>query len=109
MGLKKRLKKAKTETTQQKFQLKIEELEDLMANLPEKPPFVREVSTGLYETAQEDGKVKFRHHELVEIYSALKKGCWVNHETKEELVERLETYMIDVAIHNDFNPKQVTK
>ncbi len=51
MGLKKRLKKAKTETTQQKFQLKIEELEDLMANLPEKPPFVREVSTGLYETA----------------------------------------------------------
>ena len=51
MGLKKRLKKAKTEATQQKFQLKIDELEDLMANLPEKPPFVREVSTGLYETA----------------------------------------------------------
>ena len=51
MGLKKRLKKAKTEATQQKFQLKIEELEDLMANLPEKPPFVREVSTGSYETA----------------------------------------------------------
>ena len=51
MGLKKRLKKAKTETTQQKFQLKIEELEDLMANLPEKPPFIREISTGDYETA----------------------------------------------------------
>ena len=51
MGLKKRHKKAKTEATQQKFQLKIDELEDLMANLPEKPPFVREISTGLYETA----------------------------------------------------------
>ena len=49
MGLKKRLKKAKTEATQQKFQLKIDELEDFMANLPEKPPFVREISTGLYE------------------------------------------------------------
>ena len=49
MGLKKRLKKAKTESSQQKFQLKIDELEDLMANLPEKPPFVREISTGLYE------------------------------------------------------------
>ena len=51
MGLKKRHKKAKTEATQQKFQLKIDELEDLVANLPEKPPFVREISTGLYETA----------------------------------------------------------
>ena len=51
MGLKKRHKKAKTEATQQKFQLKIDELEDLMANLPEKPPFVREISTGDYETA----------------------------------------------------------
>ena len=51
MGLKKRHKKAKTEATQQKFQLKIDELEDLMANLPEKPPFVREISTGKYETA----------------------------------------------------------
>ena len=50
MGLKKRLKKAKTEATQQKFQLKIDELEDLMANLPEKPPFIREISTGDYET-----------------------------------------------------------
>ena len=49
MGLNKRLKKAKTESTQQKFQLKIDELEDFMANLPEKPPFVREISTGLYE------------------------------------------------------------
>ena len=51
MGLKKRLKKAKTEATQQKFQLKIDELEDFMANLPEKPPFIRETSTGDYETA----------------------------------------------------------
>ena len=51
MGLKKRLKKAKTESTQQKFQLKIDELEDLMANLPEKPPFIREISAGDYETA----------------------------------------------------------
>ena len=51
MGLKKRLKKAKTEATQQKFQLKIEELEDFMSNLPEKPPFIREISTGDYETA----------------------------------------------------------
>ena len=51
MGLKKRLKKAKTEATQQKFQLKIDELEDFMANLPEKPPFIREISTGDYETA----------------------------------------------------------
>ena len=51
MGLKKRHKKAKTEATQQKFQLKIDELEDLMANLPEKPPFVREIFTGDYETA----------------------------------------------------------
>ena len=50
MGLKKRLKKAKTEATQQKFQLKLDELEDLMANLPEKPPFIREISTGDYET-----------------------------------------------------------
>ena len=49
MGLNKRLKKAKTESTQQKFELKIDELEDFMANLPEKPPFVREISTGLYE------------------------------------------------------------
>ena len=51
MGLKKRLKKAKTEATQQKFQLKIDELEDLIANLPEKHPFIRETSTGDYETA----------------------------------------------------------
>ena len=53
--------------------------------------------------------MKFRHHELVEIYSALKEGSWVSHETKEELVKRLETYMIDVAMHNDFNPKEVSK
>jgi len=48
MGLKKRLKKAKTEKTQQKFQLKIDELEDLLANLPEKAPWQRETDTGLY-------------------------------------------------------------
>ena len=51
MGLKKRQKRAKTENTINKFQLKIDELEDLMANLPEKPPFIREASTGDYETA----------------------------------------------------------
>ena len=50
MGLKKRLKKAKTEATQQKFQLKLDELAALRANLPEKPPFIREISTGDYET-----------------------------------------------------------
>ena len=48
MGLKKRLKKAKTETTQNKFQLKIDELEDLLSNLPEKAPWQRETDTGLY-------------------------------------------------------------
>ena len=48
MGLKKRLKKAKTETTQKKFQLKIDELEDLLSNLPEKAPWQRETDTGLY-------------------------------------------------------------
>ena len=48
MGLKKRLKKAKTEKTQNKFQLKIDELEDLLANLPEKAPWQRELDTGLY-------------------------------------------------------------
>ena len=47
MGLKKRLKKAKTETTQNKFQLKIDELEDLLSNLPEKAPWQRETETGL--------------------------------------------------------------
>ena len=51
MGLKKRQKRAKTDNTINKFQLKIDDLEDLMANLPEKPPFIREASTGDYETA----------------------------------------------------------
>ena len=50
--------------------------------------------------------MKFRHHELVEIYSALKEGCWVNFETKEDLVKRLENYLIEVAMHNDFRPRQ---
>ena len=48
MGLKKRLKKAKTETTQNKFQLKIDELQELLDNLPEKAPWQRETDTGLY-------------------------------------------------------------
>ena len=51
MGLKKRQKNAKTEATQQKFQLKIDEIEDFMANLPLQPPFVREIATGDYEPA----------------------------------------------------------
>ena len=50
MGLKKRLKKAKTEKTINKFQLKIDELEDLLANLPEKAPWQRELDTGLYNS-----------------------------------------------------------
>ena len=48
MGLKKRLKKAKTEKTQQKFQLKIDELQEILDNLPEKAPWQRELDTGLY-------------------------------------------------------------
>ena len=48
MGLKKRQKKAKTETTQNKFQLKIDELQELLDNLPEKAPWQREIDTGLY-------------------------------------------------------------
>lgn len=48
MGLKKRLKKAKTETTQNKFQLKIDELQEVLDNLPEKAPWQRELDTGLY-------------------------------------------------------------
>ncbi len=51
MGLKKRQKRSKSDKTINKFQLKIDELEDLMANLPDRPPFVREMSTGDYETA----------------------------------------------------------
>ena len=50
MGLKKRQKRAKTEKTVNKFQLKIEELEDLLANLPEKAPWQRETDTGLYNS-----------------------------------------------------------
>tara|TARA_R100000388_G_C7180368_1_gene128347 strand:+ start:35 stop:292 length:258 start_codon:yes stop_codon:yes gene_type:complete len=48
MGLKKRLKKAKTETTKNKFQLKIDELQEILDNLPEKAPWQRELDTGLY-------------------------------------------------------------
>ena len=48
MGLKKRQKRAKTEKTVNKFQLKIDDLEDLLANLPEKAPWQREPDTGLY-------------------------------------------------------------
>ena len=50
MGLKKRQKRAKTEKTINKFQLKIDELEDLLANLPEKAPWQRELDTGLYNS-----------------------------------------------------------
>ena len=48
MGLKKRQKRAKGQKTINKFQLKIDELEDLLANLPEKAPWERELDTGLY-------------------------------------------------------------
>ena len=47
-----------------------------------------------------------RHSELVEIYSALKEGCWVNIETRNELIKRLEDYLIRVAMHNDFEVKE---
>ena len=51
-------------------------------------------------------QMNFNHQEYVEIYSALKEGCWINHDVKEELVKRLEQYMIRVAMHNDFHPKK---
>ena len=50
--------------------------------------------------------MKFNHQEYVEIYSALKEGCWITHDVKAELVKRLEQYMIQVAMHNDFHPKK---
>ena len=50
MGLKKRQKRAKGEKTINKFQLKIEEIEQLLDNLPEKAPWQREKETGLYNT-----------------------------------------------------------
>ena len=50
--------------------------------------------------------MNFKHHQLVEIYSTLKEGCWVNQEVRQELVERLEQYMIRVAMHNDFEVKE---
>ena len=50
--------------------------------------------------------MKFKHHQLVEIYSALKEGSWINQETKAELIERLEEYFIKVAMHNDFQIKE---
>ena len=50
MGLKKRLKKAKTEKTINKFQLKIDELQEILDNLPEKAPWQRELDTGLYNS-----------------------------------------------------------
>ena len=49
--------------------------------------------------------MNFKHHQLVEIYSALKEGCWVNIETRDELIKRLEDYLIRVAMHNDFEVK----
>ena len=48
MGLKKRLKKAKTEKTQQKFQLKIDELQEILDNLPEKAPWQREITASKF-------------------------------------------------------------
>ena len=50
--------------------------------------------------------MNFKHHQLVEIYSALKEGCWVNIETRDELIKRLEDYLIRVAMHNDFELKE---
>ncbi len=50
--------------------------------------------------------MNFKHHQLVEIYSALKEGCWVNLETRDELIKTLEEYMIKVAMHNDFEIKE---
>jgi len=50
--------------------------------------------------------MKFKHYQLVEIYSALKEGTWINQETKDELIERIEQYFIAVAIHNDFQIKE---
>ena len=50
--------------------------------------------------------MNFRHHQLVGIYSALKEGSWINLETRNELIERLEKYMIKVAMHNDFEVKE---
>ena len=50
--------------------------------------------------------MNFNHQEYVEIYSALKEGCWVNIETRDELIKRLEEYMIRVAMHNDFQVKE---
>ena len=48
MGLKKRQKRAKSEKTINKFQLKIDELQEILDNLPEKAPWQRESDTGLY-------------------------------------------------------------
>tara|TARA_Y100000114_G_scaffold69720_1_gene63823 strand:- start:200 stop:367 length:168 start_codon:yes stop_codon:yes gene_type:complete len=50
--------------------------------------------------------MNFKHHHLVEIYSALKEGCWINLETRNELIQRLEDYLIRVAMHNDFKVKE---
>jgi len=50
--------------------------------------------------------MRFSHQEYVEIYSALKEGTWINQETKDQLIERIEQYLIAVAIHNDFKIKE---
>ena len=50
MGLKKRQKRAKSEKTINKFQLKIDELQEILDNLPEKAPWQRELDTGLYNS-----------------------------------------------------------
>ena len=50
--------------------------------------------------------MNFNHQEYVEIYSALKSGCWVNENVRQELIQQLEQYMIRVAMHNDFEVKE---
>ena len=38
--------------------------------------------------------MNFKHHQLVEIYSALKEGCWINLETRNELIQNTDFYGI---------------
>jgi len=66
-----------------------------------------DLNTSLKNNIHENSltKMKFKHHQLVEIYSALKEGSWINLETRNELITRLENYLIEVAMHNDFDPK----
>ena len=50
--------------------------------------------------------MRFSHQEYVEIYSALKNGCWVNHQVKEDLIKQLEQYLIRAACHKDTKVKE---